>query len=169
MIKRNNKIVLTAFFVLIICLNSNAQMYPSGARARLRENINTLYLVRLTQVLELTQEQASIIYPAITRLGKEKEALHSNLSQHIHALRKVLGGGQIKEQDVLSLVTEANRLRKEIRQKDDEIEAVLDKNLNSIQKARYLLFSVDFYQRVNEAMNRARQASKPMTKRAQLP
>jgi len=134
------------------------QANKSAPRARLRENISLLYLLRLTQALELTEDQTARIYPVLTRIEKEKAGLQQNLSRQVLALREALKKGEAGERELVELVGKARETRNLIRAKDEEADAFLEQNLDPVQEARYILFSIDFLRRLNETMDRARQA-----------
>lgn len=129
-----------------------------GARARLRENINTLMLVRLTQDLDLTEDQASRIYPVLTRIEREKAEFQSRMAQEIRELRQTLRTSGAADKDLLERVGRIRDIRRAVRAKDDEFEQVMDRNLTPVQKAKYAVFMVDFYRALGERAVRAREA-----------
>lgn len=129
-----------------------------GVRARLRENINTLMLVRLTQALELTEDQASRIYPVLTRIEKDKADLQARLAEEIRDLRQALRSAGGADKDLLERVMRIRDIRRAVREKDDEFEEVMDRNLTPIQKAKYTVFMVDFYRALGDRAVRAREA-----------
>jgi len=159
------RIALIPFLMLALSLAVPAaagQAGNQGMHMRLRENINTLYLIRMTQALDLTEEQTARIFPVITRIDKEKAALQRQLAAGVQNLRQLIRREQVRDEEVLDLVREVRDLRRRVRDKDAEVEAVLDENLTPVQKAKFLLFSVDFYRGINESLNRARQARPPV-------
>lgn len=133
-----------------------AQAGPQ-ARARLRENIDTLMLVRMTQALELTQDQAAKLYPALTKIEKEKAALQASLGADVRELRALLDKPGVKEGDLVDRVKRIRDTRMDIKRKDEDFEAVLDSQLTPLQKAKYVIFTVDFYRGLGEAITRARE------------
>jgi tyrosine-protein phosphatase YwqE len=48
-----------------------------------------------------------------------------------------------------------------IRQKDDELEAYLENNLNTVQRAKYLLFQIEFYRLLEQSLDRMRMPNNP--------
>jgi Spy/CpxP family protein refolding chaperone len=132
---------------------------PQGepqARTRLRERISDLYLLRLTRALELTEEQTARIYPLLTRAEKQKAVLQRQMSLDLRAIRAELAEPRAGEGAVLELVARVGQARRAIRQKDDEVEALLEGILTPVQRARYLVFTVDFMRTVGENLERAR-------------
>ena len=153
----------TAVFVgaLFLISASMAWARPAQAgpqvRARLRENIDTLMLVRMTQALDLTEDQAAKLYPALTKIEKEKAALQVKLGADVRDLRVLLDRPGAKEADFVERVKRIKDTRLEIKKKDDDFDAILDAELTSLQKAKYVIFTVDFYRGLGEAINRARE------------
>ncbi len=125
-------------------------------RPRLRENISDLYLVRLTRALDLTEDQTAKLYPVLTKAEKEKAALQSRMGADLRDLRQELDGPSVREGRVIELVARIREARRAVRQKEDEVEAVLETALTPLQRARYLVFTVDFMRTVGESLGRAR-------------
>jgi Spy/CpxP family protein refolding chaperone len=133
---------------------------PQGnpqARARLRENINALMLVRMTQALDLTEEQAVRIYPPLTKIDKEKAQLQNRLTVEVRDLREALGTSDAPEARLLELVAKIRDTRRAIREKEAAFDAVLEGSLTPVQKARYVIFQVDFFRGLGERVARARE------------
>ncbi|MGD1009673.1 MAG: hypothetical protein ABR951_05915 [Candidatus Aminicenantales bacterium] len=127
------------------------------ARARLRENINTLRLLRMTEALDLTEAQTARLFPAMNRIEKEKAELQRRMGGEIRDLRAALDKSPVQDADILALVRRVKETRQAVQQKDEEFEALLDENLTPAQKGRYLIFLVDFARGLGEKLNRARQ------------
>jgi Spy/CpxP family protein refolding chaperone len=144
---------------LVLGVSSAAPAPQAGdpqSRARLRERISDLYLLRLTRTLELTEEQTAKLYPVLTRVEKEKAALQSDMGLDLRDLRAELAKTPPGEKAVLGLVDRIRQARRVIREKDEEVEAALDRVLTPVQKGRYIVFTVDFLRKVGENMGRVR-------------
>jgi Spy/CpxP family protein refolding chaperone len=150
-------IVILAAAVLLGAASGPLAAQPQ-TRARLRDNINTLRLLRMTQVLELTEEQTAKLFPALTRIDREKSELQNRVGAAVRDLRAALERTPVREADVLALVQQVRDLRESVRRKDAEFEAVLDEQLTPVQKGRYIIFLVDFARGLGEKLNEARQA-----------
>ena len=140
-----------------------AQTDPQ-ARTRLRENISTLYLLRLTRALELTDTQTGRLFPVLTRIEREKAEFQRRMNLGLMDLRAALEEPGEGEGRILELVGRVRADRLAIRQRDEEAEAALDEVLSPVQKARYLLFTVDFYRNLGRHLEKARQM-RPAIKR----
>ncbi|MCJ7486041.1 MAG: Spy/CpxP family protein refolding chaperone, partial [Candidatus Aminicenantes bacterium] len=132
------------------------------ARMRIRENISNLYLLRLTRALDLTEEQTAKLYPLLTRVEKEKAGIQRRMGQDLRDLRSELAKTGAGEQRVLELVARVRDARLAIRQKDDEVEGVLDGVLTPVQRARYLVFTVDFLRSIGQNLEKARGLRAPI-------
>ncbi len=156
--------------VLLAALSPLAAAQGSGPQADaqtrmgLRENISTLYLLRLTQALELSEDQTSRLFPVLTRIEREKAESQRRMNADLLALREALARPAEDEGRLLELVLRIREERRAIRQKDEETEAALEKVLSPVQKARYLIFTVEFYRALGHQLERARQL-KPGVKR----
>jgi Spy/CpxP family protein refolding chaperone len=134
----------------------SAQAQNPQARARLRERISDLYLIRLTAYLELTEDQTARLYPVLTRVEKDKLALQRGLGTDLRDLRAELAKVQPGEREVVALTDRIRQARRAVREKDEEAEAALDRVLTPLQKAKYLVFTVDFLRNVGENLGRVR-------------
>lgn len=166
------KTKLLAVAGLILCLGLwfrpallAARQGDPQARSRLRERINDLYLLRLTRALDLTEEQTAKLYPLLTRVEKEKAELQRGLGLDLRDLREELARTPAGEETLLGLVEKIRRARLAIRERDDEVEAVLERVLTPVQRARYLVFTVDFFRTVGENLDRARGGGRGLIKR----
>jgi hypothetical protein len=155
-----NRIIVSLVSCLVIggwAQARTVQGDPQQTRARLRDNINTLRLLRLTEALDLTEEQTAKLFPALTRIEKEKAELQRRMGVEIRGLRAVLGKEGVREADILGAVERIRDIRQSVKRKDEEFEAVLDTSLTPVQKGKYLIFLVDFARGLGETLNRARQ------------
>jgi Spy/CpxP family protein refolding chaperone len=162
-----NKCAPAAIFVLALALGSLAPLQGSlqgdpQARMRIRENISNLYLLRLTRALDLTEEQTAKLYPLLTRVEKEKAGIQRRMGKDLQDLRAELAKTGAGEQRVLELVARVRDARLAIRQKDDEVEGVLDGVLTPVQRARYLVFTVDFLRSIGQNLEKARGLKAPI-------
>jgi Spy/CpxP family protein refolding chaperone len=139
-----------------------AQAGETPARAGLRQRISDLYLLRLTRALDLTEEQAAKVYPLLTRVEKEKAGLQRRMGLDLRDLRAELAKTPPGEAELPGLVDRIGETRRAIRRKDEEVEAALDRILTPVQRARYLIFNVEFLRNIGENLGRARGARAPL-------
>jgi hypothetical protein len=125
-------------------------------RERIRENISTLRLLRMTQALDLTEEQTAKVYPVYNRIEKDKIEIQKRIGYELDELRTLLKDEAPKEAEIETRIKNLMELRNELKSKDDEFETFLDSNLSLVQRAKYVLFSIDFYRGLGEKLNRAR-------------
>jgi Spy/CpxP family protein refolding chaperone len=155
---KRSRMVAVLLSLLVFGTFALAQVHQgdSQVRARLRNNINTLRLLRMTEALNLTEEQTAKLFPALTKIEKEKLELQRQMGENIQDLRTYLNKAEVRDEEVLQKVKAIRELRQEIRGKDEEVDAVLDANLTPVQKGKYMLFLVDFARGLGETLNRAR-------------
>jgi Spy/CpxP family protein refolding chaperone len=158
---------LAGILILGLSLGSLAAAQAGGqgqppAQWRLRERIGDLYILRLTRALDLTEEQTAKIYPLLVRVEKDKAGLQRKLGLDMRELRAELADPPAGEGRLLELVAGIRKARQDIRRLDDEVEAVLDGVLTPLQKARYLVFTVEFLRSVGENLDRARGLRAPV-------
>jgi len=152
------KIVLIFLSVMVLGRLTSVSAQPTGwqNRQKVRENLVTLRLLRLTQALDLTEEQAARIYPVINRIEKEKADIQKQMSADIADLRRLVNEQAPREADFDAKNRKIKAARESIRVKDVELDEFLEKNLTTVQKARYLLFQIEFYRVLNDRLDRMR-------------
>ena len=125
-------------------------------RERLRENLNQLRLIRMTEALDLTEDQTAKIFPLASRMEKEKAEIVRELGAKMADLRQMIGEGTPRDEDLAARVEAIRQLRRGLQEKDLEFEKFLQANLTGIQVAKYVIFQADFNQAMGERLNRAR-------------
>lgn len=128
----------------------------SQNQRRTRENITTLKLLRMTRVLDLTEEQTAAIFPIFTRIEKEKAEIYRRIAEQIRELRLILKDKDPDQNEITSKIDALKKLRNLLRNKDEELEIQLEEKLTLAQRAKYLLFSIDFYRDLRNKLERAR-------------
>ncbi|MGB9893775.1 MAG: Spy/CpxP family protein refolding chaperone [Candidatus Saccharicenans sp.] len=147
--------LLLSFSVMLVW----AQDLPQGhGQHNLRQNLFTLRALRMTQELELTEEQTAAIFPELNRAEKDKAALQDQLASEIRELRLLIKENKAKDEEFEARVQRIKDLREKVRQREENFEKFLFGQLTSIQKAKYIIFSIDFNRIMLERANRARMA-----------
>lgn len=164
------KIARTAAACLIVTALASGISAPlragqaAGPRqgAGLRQRISELYLMRLTRALDLTEEQTAKVYPLVTRAEREKAEIQRKMSLDLQALRSELAQPAPREREIDALVGRIREARRLIRRTDEEVEASLDRFLTPVQKARYVVFTVEFLRGLQDRLDRARDLRPPL-------
>jgi len=138
-------------------LSAQSEVQKRPERDRIRENIHRLRLLRITETLGLSEEQAAKVYPAASRIEKEKTEILQAISSEVRILRGLVGESTPDESKLSAGVKKIMGLRQSLREKDQEFEAVLEQTLTPVQRAKYLLSSVEFYERVAAGLKKARE------------
>lgn len=157
-----NKKILAAGFLaifLILIIPAGGQETPPGPGQRnLRHNLFTLRALRMTQVLELTEKQTAVIFPELSRAEKEKAELQRQLADEIKSLRQLVNASQPRDEEIESRVRQVQELRLKIQEREQAFENFLFSQLTSLQKARYIIFSLEFNRAIMERAQRLRPA-----------
>jgi len=155
--KKTLLMTLAAALLVVLPLPSLGQEEPTPSpEPRTEENLVTLKLLRLTQVLELTEDQTAKVYPLVTRLEKEKHVILKDLNAEMRSLRELLGAEKPDEPKILAGIDKVKAMRQAVRQKEEELDLFFKKSLTTVQYAKTLLFQADFNRRLSEMLDRAR-------------
>ena len=148
--------VLLCLLFLSSILSAAIQDDQPQNRRRARENMRTLWLLRMTCVLELTEEQTAKVFPIVSRIEKEKNEIYQQIGKQVRELRLILREEEPDQNDLKNKINEIKELRNLIKKKDEELEARMEENLTLIQRAKYLMFAVNFYRDLRNNLDKTR-------------
>ncbi len=137
-------------------------LYPAVSQAepqrhaRMRENIVNLMLLRMTEVLELTEEQTAKIYPFFIRMERERTEIHRQIQEHMQALKMLAQEENPDKTELRARIEKIKGLRGSLREKDAEVENHMEQNLALVQQAKFLMFVDAFYRDLQDKLERAR-------------
>ncbi len=156
-----------SFFLLSSILSSDVSNGGQQQnRRRTRENVITMRLLRMTRVLELTEEQTAKIFPIVTRVEKEKMEIYLKVGKEMRDLRLALKSKTPDEKKILNAIKAVKELRALLVSMDRELDTRLEENLTLIQRAKYLVFSADFNRDLRNQLDRARRMKeRPLRKK----
>ncbi len=148
--------ILLCLLLLSSILSASIQDDQPQNRRRTRENMKTLWLLRMTRVLELTEEQTAKVFPIVSRIEKEKSEIHKQIGKQVRELRLVLKEEEPDQDGLKNKINKIKELRNLIKKKDEELDARLEENLTLIQRAKYMMFAANFYRDLRNKLDRAR-------------
>jgi hypothetical protein len=136
---------------------------------RVRENVSTFLMLRMTQVLDLTEEQAVKIFPKINQTEKRRNQLNRELGQQIRKLRLVLRDENPDEQEINELYLGIKESKNQLELVNKEFEEFMENNLDLYQRAKYIIFVQDFYRELRERLDKARKQQQNLKNRKRVP
>ncbi len=148
--------ILLCLLLLSSILSAAIQDDQPQNRRGAREKMRTLWLLRMTRVLELTEEQTAKVFPIVSRIEKEKSEIYKQIGKQVRELRLILNEEDPDQGDLKNKINKIKELRNLIKKKDEELEARLEENLTLIQRAKYLMFAASFYRDLRNNLDRAR-------------
>ena len=148
--------ILLCLLLISSTLSGAIQDDQPQNRRRARENMRTLWLLRMTRVLELTEEQTAKIFPIVSRIEKEKSEIYLQVGKQVRELRLILREEEPDQKELKNKINKIKELRNLIKEKDEELEAHMEKNLTLVQRAKYLMFAANFYRELRDNLERAR-------------
>lgn len=144
------------FFLFLFLISGLAYTQPLP-RKRVREQIETIRMWKLTAALNLSQEQSMRFFPLFNQWEREKRQLDLEGDRLLDELKLVLKRERPKEKEIRTLLErlEENRARRGEGQKDFWLQA--SKILTLRQRAEYLIFQRDFERRIREIIKGIRE------------
>ncbi len=154
--KRSILSILLCLLLLSSILSAAIQDDQPQNRRRAREKMKTLWLLRMTCALELTEEQTAKVFPIVSRIEKEKSEIYKQIGKQVRELRLILREEELAQDDLKNKINKIKELRNVIKKKDKEQETRMEENLTLIQRAKYLMFAANFYRDLRNNLDRAR-------------
>lgn len=144
------------FFLFLFLINGLAYPQPLP-KERVREQIETIRMWKLTEALNLSQEQSMRFFPLFNQWERERHQLDLERNRLLDELKLVLKRERPKEKEIRTLLErlEENRVRRGEGQKDFWLQA--SKILTLRQRAEYLIFQRDFERRIREIIKGIRE------------
>lgn len=130
---------------------------PFPVHQNVRENLSTLRLLRMTDALDLTEDQTAKIYPFLNRVEKDKLKIQKAMSSDLKALRILTRDPAPKEAEILAKAKSILDARIKVRALDDEADQFLQKQLTNVQIGKYVIFQLDFYRGLESTFEQIRQ------------
>ena len=158
--KRALVVLAMTLFTGGLILSGQSQDQTRPYRLRIRENIHRLRLLRMTEALDLSEDQAAKVYPAASRLEKEKAGILKAIESEMEVLRDLLEEKSPDEAKLSAGIAKVKDLRQSLQEKDRQFEDFLEQSLSPVQRAKYVLFSAEFYRRVGAGLRRAREQTR---------
>jgi len=153
-----------SFFLIIFLLaipfvifSQTEERFASKKEEEIWRHIQTFRMWEMTKALDLTEEQAAKIFPALNRLEKEKAEINREIAKEIRGLRELLEEEKPDLNLIKNKLDRIKELKKQIQKKDNEIEKLIEENLTIEQQAKYIIFSIRFMRDLREKIDRARQ------------
>lgn len=147
---------IIGFLLLGLSINvAEAQQGPPQGKSNILENLFTLRALRMTRALDLTEQQAAVIFPELNRAEKDKAELQKELAREIRELRAMLKDEKTPVEQYEARVDRINELRAKLREREEAFEKFLFGQLTPVQKAKYIIFNVDFNANLMMRMRRA--------------
>lgn len=141
-------LIFISIFVLILTFLAGSYSYGMQVRPQMRGNVRdnlfTLRAIRMTQALDLTEKQTAVIFPELSRTEKEKAEIQRELAKELRELRALIKEEKTPEGQYETRVARIVELRRKIREKEEAFEKFLFEQLTPVQKAKYIIFNLDF-------------------------
>jgi len=126
-------------------------------RERARKQIETIRMWKLTEALNLSQEQSMKFFPLFNQFQRENRKLDQERNRLLDQLQDVLAEKRPKEKKLRTLLkmVEENRIKKGEGQRDFWLQA--SKILTVRQRAELLIFQRDFERQIREIIKGIRE------------
>ena len=160
------KFIEVFFFVLIFSLTAQAvqaqrppaRPFPEeGKRERLREEIETMKMWKMLEVLDLTDEQSNDFLPAWRELQKAQKDFRERREELLKSLEAVLGEEKPDEGKIRNILGQLEKERSRFDEVQQRFRQKAKEVLTLEQQAKLLLFEDRFEKRMMEIIRQYRE------------
>ncbi len=128
---------------------------PEGI-SKMREMIKTVRIWKMTEELQLTEEQCYKIFPMMAKAEDEKKELKKKNKEIIDELRTIIGKKDANQKQIKDTIERLKKNTEEIRKKKEQTRDSIEKELTPEQQARYILFISDFHKKMTDMATHAK-------------
>ena len=163
---RTKGIIGLALTALLFCpfeaafaQNPNRDIRRPAKRKEVKQLVDNMYIWKLTEALDLSEEQATKIFPRLNKARKEKRELAKEADELMRKLKDVLKEETAEEAETIlkETVAELKELRRAVKEKEEEEIKILEENLSVEQQAKLILFQRTFRKKIGHMVERARE------------
>ncbi|MBC8366068.1 periplasmic heavy metal sensor [bacterium] len=154
------KITLT---LIIVLMAGAAFAQPPGRKSWRGENeserppremIEAFRLFKLTEELELTEEQTTKIYPILAELNNSREESQKAMREKMKELRDLLDEEKVDDRSAAKLALEIHDMRYENHEAHHKVQTRIMDLLDDGQKAKFVLFDQMFERHLHNVKER---------------
>ena len=124
-------------------------------KGEIEKLIESLRIVKMTEALNLSEEQSIKVFTKIGQIEREKKVLQKKKIEAIQNLRELVDSGA-HEEDIKKSVENIKNLAVSIKEQDDALTKYLEGVLSVEQQARYIIFAEDFQKDIRKMIGHAR-------------
>ena len=148
-------------FLLIMGLTSNVFGQPFGnppgpRHEKIRERIRMVKIWKLTEELNLSEEQSEKFFPAYNKFQADREAIEDKRRETIKQLDELTLSEDPSGKQINSLLDRLESLDQELRDKKAGFRIKLEDILTTRQIGRLYLFEMHFQRQIQEIIRDAR-------------
>lgn len=144
------KILFLLLFLPVIVAAHPPPEPPPLERGKPKKMIHAIRIWKLTEELDLSEEQLAKFLPKLNRLDDTKEEFHKKRADAIKEMRHLLESEKVSEKELKKKIGEIEGIRKEFEKEKDKTRAEIKKILTIPQQARFIIFQEKFERHMKE-------------------
>ncbi|MCD6595309.1 hypothetical protein J7L68_06520 [bacterium] len=139
------KLILATILLFGITETVSAQpMFPDDKPShKMMERIETLKMWKLTEALDLNEDQTTKLFPAIKQFQKKQDSLQEKMAKNIEQLENAIDN-DADSLEIADIIGEINDARDTQCRNEADFYGKLQGILTIDQQAKYILFEIDF-------------------------
>ncbi|RKZ26482.1 hypothetical protein DRQ26_04350 [bacterium] len=145
------KMKWTIFTVALFGVLFAQPMMPDKSDPEIMERIETVKMWKLTEALDLSEEQAAKLFPVMNRANKRRKEIKSRQMELFGVLRDALDSGA-DSTELLSILDEMTDLKNQECELQIDFLSQIKQILSPEQQAKYVMFEVEFKKRMMQLL-----------------
>lgn len=123
-------------------------------REEIEEMVESLRIVKMTEVLNLSEEQSIKVFTKMGQIKREKKDLQKKRIEAMQSIRGLIDSGT-SEEKLKEAVENIKSLANSIKDQDDALIKYLEGILSVEQQAKYIIFTEDFQKDIRKMIGHA--------------
>lgn len=142
--------------ISLVLLSSALGQPPNGDMPRSKQNMDAIRIWKLTEALELTEEQVSTFLPLVQIHERELKAAQREMGSLIKEGRALLDEKEVSQKEVDKFIKKYMARQAEVHEIKNDFITSLPKHLTPEQQLLYLSFESRFRNELREYMKNER-------------
>ncbi|MCS7259002.1 MAG: hypothetical protein NZ601_06575 [candidate division WOR-3 bacterium] len=130
-----------------------------------RDIIEHVKIYRLTELLNLTEDQSVKFFPQLKELRRLREEFRLNQQKLLQRIKEFINRSGKSETDLKALIDEYEQLKKKFYEDEAKIHKEISKILSPEQYAKFLMFQAQFGEEIRRMIREASRRSREMRPR----
>ena len=136
-------LIAILIFVVSEVVSAQGMMFPDGPSPKMMERIETLKMWKLTEALDLNEQQTAKLFPLMTSFRKRQDSLRQVMESDIKQLKDAIDNNA-DSSEISDIIGEIVDIKDAQCRNEADFYSELQGILTIEQQGKFILFEIDF-------------------------